>query len=86
MSHNQAADLLSLQPMTLRCTISNVVQMVKNTRQFGNSRPLWSLVGYTFGVGATSAYEICDRAGLYGDQLVNRKTSTLIQKPEQQTP
>jgi hypothetical protein len=57
------ADLEQLTPVRLRSIILNVCEITKGSMKM-RSRPLWALVKGVFGVGSTSAKELCRRAEL----------------------
>ncbi len=77
---NRIDELKSLSPDAVRSIIMNVSSMVKSTRRY-NRVPLWSIVGAAFGVGSTSAQELCKTADLNPGQIVRSSTRGLDRLP-----
>ena len=56
-------DFTFVPKQRLGCMISCIASMVRNTRRYRRT-VLWSVVAQAFGVGSTTATELCIQAGL----------------------
>ena len=64
--------LLDLPELILWAAISNIARMVRNTQEYSGVA-LWYTVSDAFGVGSTTAAQMCLKAGLDPEGTIPKK-------------